>query len=399
MRPELTVAGKEFRDHISSKRFLIIFGILMLLAIYSMVNGMNNYNQSLEDYKKNTQANQQQPWYQEQIASLEQQIADAQSKGDTDTVEMLQYQLDQLRNPPMPSMLYVFSDMNQYFVLIAMVLAVAIGFDLISREKEEGSLKSLLSHPLYRDAIINGKAIGAMSVLAVSMAAMFIITIAIMLFYGVVPGGDDILRIIAYFVMALIYCAVFFALALMTSTLAKSSAMSVLYVLGIVIAMVIIPMFSYQLANLVLGPAPQMPDDGGVILYGGVAEKIAINSTDPVAMPEPLPADSSYIRWSEEMQKYYEKQNFITSSINAISPINNFQSNIASAILYKYGGSGGGIVRPMYASSVMKPYIVTHDPTVWESLAYVWNNIVAMLVELILPLALSYVIFLRADVR
>jgi ABC-2 type transport system permease protein len=394
MRPELTVAGKEFRDHISSKRFLIIFAILMLLAIYSMATGMSQYNQMLDDYKKSTQTNQQQPWYQEQVASMEQQIQDAQARGATDEVEMLQYQLDQLRNPSMPSMLYVFANMDQYFVLIAMVLAVAIGFDLITREKEEGSLKSLLSHPLYRDAIINGKAMGAIGVLAVSMAAMFLTTFAIMLFYGIVPNVDDILRIVAYFLMALIYCGVFFALALMMSTIAKSSAMSVLYVMGIVIAMVIIPMFSYQIASLVMGPAPEMPpiDDGGVIMY-----KSGMANDNATILPEPV-SDSRMIGWNEELQQYYERQNFITSSINAISPMSNFQNYIASAILYKAGG--GGIV-PLYASSsVMKPYYMpTHDPTVWDSLATVWSNIVAMLVELILPLALSYVIFMRADVR
>jgi ABC-2 type transport system permease protein len=31
MRPELIVAGKEFRDHITRKRFLILFAILLLL--------------------------------------------------------------------------------------------------------------------------------------------------------------------------------------------------------------------------------------------------------------------------------------------------------------------------------------------------------------------------------
>ncbi len=257
MRPELIVAGKEFRDHISSKRFIIIFAILMLLSVYGMVNGLGQYNQMLDQYKQSAQTNPQQQWYQDEVASLHTQIQDAASRGATDEVRQLQFQLDELVNPPMPSMLFIFGDMTQYFVLIAMVLSVAIGFDLISREKEEGSLKSLLSHPLYRDAIINGKAIAGIAVLAVSLAAMFILTSAIMLFYGVVPGSDDILRIIVYFLMAMLYCSVFFALSLMTSTLAKSSAMSVLYVLGIVIAMVIIPMMSYQIASLVMGPAPQ----------------------------------------------------------------------------------------------------------------------------------------------
>lgn len=393
MRPELIVAGKEFRDHISSKRFIIIFAILMLLSVYSMVNGLNQYNQTLEQYKQSAATNPQQDWYKEQVASLQTQIQDAAARGATDEVTQLQYQLNQLVNPPMPSMLYIFGDMTQYFVLIAMVLSVAIGFDLISREKEEGSMKSLLSHPLYRDAIINGKAIAAVAVLAVSLAAMFLLTSSIMLFYGVVPGGDDIIRIIVYFLMALLYCCVFFAIALMTSTIAKSSAMSVLYVLGIVIAMVIIPMLSYQIASLVMGSPPQSPtgSDGGVILYSTL-------KSDNVSVQESSGVDSRMIAWNEELQQYYQRMNFITTSINAISPISSFRDNIASAIIYKAGGSS--IITPLASSSsVMKYYMPTQDPSILDSLMTVWGSILAMLVELVIPLAVSYVVFLRMDVR
>ena len=394
MRPELIVAGKEFRDHISSKRFIIIFAILMLLSVYGMVNGLGQYNQILDQYKQSAQTNPQQQWYQDEVASLHTQIQDATARGATDEVTQLQFQLDQLVNPSMPSMLFIFGDMTQYFVLIAMVLSVAIGFDLISREKEEGSLKSLLSHPLYRDAIINGKAIAGIAVLAVSLAAMFILTSAIMLFYGVVPGGDDILRIVAYFLMAMLYCSVFFALSLMTSTIAKSSAMSVLYVLGIVIAMVIIPMMSYQIASLVMGPAPQQPagGDGGVIMYNTAVKDASTTAA------EPTQADSRMIAWSNELQQYYQRQSLITSSINAISPISSFRDSIASAIVYKAGGSS--IIAPMaYSSSIMKPYMPTQDPTIIDSLMTVWGSILAMFVELVIPLAVSYVIFLRMDVR
>jgi ABC-2 type transport system permease protein len=321
------------------------------------------------------------------------QIQDAASRGAADEVRQLQFQLDELVNPPMPSMLFIFGDLTQYFVLIAMVLSVAIGFDLISREKEEGSLKSLLSHPLYRDAIINGKALGAIAVLAVSLAAMFLLTSSIMLFYGVVPGGDDILRIVVYFLMAMLYCSVFFALALMTSTIAKSSAMSVLYVLGIVIAMVIIPMLSYQIAGLVLGSPPQVPagDDGGAVLYNNVVKDSA------AIAPEPIQADSRMIAWNDEVQQYYQRLSLVTTSINAISPISSFRDNIASAIIYKAGG--GGMITPMVSVSSFKPYMPTQAPTIWDSLMTVWGSILAMLVELVIPLAVSYVFFLRMDVR
>ena len=89
MRPELIVAGKEFRDHISSKRFIIIFAILMLLSVYSMINGLGQYNQMLDQYKQSAQTNPQQQWYQDEVASLHTQIQDAAARGATDEVTQL----------------------------------------------------------------------------------------------------------------------------------------------------------------------------------------------------------------------------------------------------------------------------------------------------------------------
>jgi ABC-2 type transport system permease protein len=335
MRPELIVAGKEFRDHLTSKRFLVIFAILVLISILSLSGGLAQYNQSLEDYKNA-----------------------AQSQAGV--------------NLSMPSALYVFTSMNQYLVLIAGVLSVAMGFDLISKEKEEGSLKSLLSHPVYRDSVINGKLIGALAVLTVVMCSTFMLTIAVMLFYGVVPDADDLLRIGAYFFMALVYCGVFFAIATFTSTIAQTSAMSILYTIAIVLALFMVTSFSGQIAGAILGPAPEyvsMPiEDTGIAASG-----------------------SDHWAGTDNAQNYYEMKSQIIEAINTISPAYGFSDKVSNAILYKAGTQSSNS-----GSSAFSGY---NEPTLLDSLLSVWTNILAMLVELILPLAISYMIFMRMDIR
>lgn len=390
----MIVAGKEFRDHLTSKRFLIIFIILMLLSIISMTGGMDQYNKNLESYKTSTAQNSQQQWYKDEVASLQKQIADAQAKGaSAEEIQGLQYQLNQLTNPPMPSVLFVFNELNNYFMLIGGVLAIAMGFDLISREKEDGSLKSLLSHPLYRDSIINGKYLGALAVLLVVMASVFLVTIALMLFYGVVPTGDDLARILAYFLLALLYCGVFFSIAILTSTIAKSSAMSILYVLGIVLVLLMVPQFSYQIANVVMGPPPEQSPIPVAVQAPGTSNGTAVvNGND--TMPQPNVKMAPFIGWNPEIQQYYQKQQMIIDSINTISPLYDFGQQVSMAILSK----AGGIVPLMDArSGVYRP--ITHDPTLLDSLSSVWTNILALIIELILPLVGSYILFMRMDVR
>lgn len=400
MRPELIVAGKEFRDHITSKRFLIVFVILLLLSVISMVQGMSQYNETLQNYKESTAQSQQQPWFQEQVASLRQQIADAQANGaSSDEIASLQYQLDKMINPDMPSMLYIFSTFNsKYFIMIGMVLSITVGFDLITREREEGSLKSLLSHPVYRDSVINGKFLAVVGVLVASIGSVFLITLAVMLFYSVVPSGDDLVRIFVYFLMALLYCGVFFALAMMASALAKSSAMSIMIVLGIAMALLIIPQSSYDIAGFILGqppeaewiePVPVLVDANGTEFQYGDSADVAVKS-EPSKIVAP--------GWSDELQQYYERQRLIIEIISSVSPMYNFGDKISNSILYKSGGAIP-LLDKAPVSSYARPFYIYKDPTILDSLAVVWTNILALLIELIVPIVISYIAFLRADVR
>jgi ABC-2 type transport system permease protein len=191
MKPELIIAEKEFRDHITSKRFVVIFGIMLLLAIYSINLGMDSYNQQLEHYKNQIDANN--PDTQRIIQSYEQMIKEARDRGDpSQSIESLQNNLERYLNPKMPSVLQVFQSMLMLFMYLGMVLGASLGFDQIAREKDEGSLKFLVTSPVYRDAIINGKTIGAIATLAAAILASFAIILAVMLLRGVVPGGDPV---------------------------------------------------------------------------------------------------------------------------------------------------------------------------------------------------------------
>jgi ABC-2 type transport system permease protein len=393
MRQELIVAGKEFRDHLTSRRFLAIFGALLLLAAVGMATGMDQYSKSLEDYKKSQAEYQQQPWFKEQVAALQKQIAEAEASGAVEEAQALRQQLDMLLNPPMPSVLTVFASLNSgswvgggYLSLILMLLSIALGFDLITREREEGTLKSLLSHPVYRDAVINGKLLGALSILVIVIGSVFMICLAIMLFFGVVPGADDLLRIAAYFLMALLYCSVFFAIAALFSALARTSAMSMLLVLGVVIAMIIIPTLSPKIADIIMG----QPPEGKPILYKTASD---VNSSigEDDTMPEPVPP---VIGWDPEIEKYYRAKQMIIDTISSVSPMYSFDNRISPAILYKQGGDSG----PVYALEHVSPYIY-REPSLWDSLAYVWTGILALVVELVAPLAASYAIFMRTDIR
>jgi ABC-2 type transport system permease protein len=423
MRSELIIAGKEIRDHVTSRRFLIIFAILLLFSIYAVVSGMDQYNKQIDSYKEN----QQQDWYKQQIQSIQQQIQDAQARGDPqELIDSLQYQLDQMINPSMPSVMTYFWQMNQWFVWICVLLAVALGFDLITREKEEGSLKSLLSHPVYRDSVINGKTIGAISVLCAAMGAAFLITIAVVLFFGVVPSFDDLLRIAWYFIMALLVSMAFFGLAMAASTIAKNSSMAVLYAIGIVVILVALSQFSGSIVSLIAGPAPETPiiyysTDYSKALSGaeGVKGDVGVTNGTPARSPvdssassgdTPAPTDmpDSIVAPGDPImptpdnsawQQWWDRQQLIQKSIDAISPLTNFQNYIANALIYDTSSSSGGILYMNVKIADWGPYGRTEAKSVWDALGSVWMNILVLIAEILAVFGIAYVKFLRTDIR
>lgn len=331
MRQELIVAEKEFRDHLTSKVFLMVFVILMLVTIVMMAQGMADYNYMIDQYKKNG--------------------AD---------VSM------------MPSALTVYGTLNKGFgygigvlTSILLFLSIVMGFDLITREREEGTLKSLLSHPVYRDAVINGKFLGGMAVLAVAVGSVFLVSLAIMLFYGMVPSGDDLLRLVLYFSGALLYCAVFFAIATLFSAAMSSSAMSILGALGLAFCLIFVPVFAPNIASLTMGPAPE---------YGFGH----------------MPGD--------DIQQYYTQKQMITDAISTVSPAYSFGEKIGPAIISNQDARPRPPLFGSLYQSATEPDIYT-SPSVWDSLATCWMDILALLIEMVVPLAASYILFMRSDVR
>ncbi len=60
---------------------------------------------------------------------------------------------------PTPSILSAFRHLISRggITTIGAIIGIVIGFDAISGEREKGTLRFLLTQPLYRDTLINGK--------------------------------------------------------------------------------------------------------------------------------------------------------------------------------------------------------------------------------------------------
>jgi len=109
------------------------------------------------------------------------------------------------------------------------LVGLIMGFDAISGERDRGTLSHVLSQPIYRDALINGKFIAGVIVLAMVIFGLGILTGALgLLLFGVPPTLSEFLRIITFLLLTVVYISFWLALSLLFSIVFRQTTTSAL---------------------------------------------------------------------------------------------------------------------------------------------------------------------------
>ncbi|MFA7072373.1 MAG: ABC transporter permease, partial [Methanoculleus sp.] len=193
------VAKKEFADQVTGWRFLVILALFLAIALAGTYSGVGSYERELDRYAQ-------------ELATMDDRFDEP----------------GRMTMPAKPPVEGVYSSMFLVLISYGSLLAIAVGFDLVSGEKESRSLKSLLSHPVYRDEIINGKALGGVALLVLVVGGVLLISTALLLVFSFVPSPDDLWMILTYAGITLLLLVTFFSIALAFSTLCRESGSALL---------------------------------------------------------------------------------------------------------------------------------------------------------------------------
>jgi ABC-2 type transport system permease protein len=121
-----------------------------------------------------------------------------------------------------------------FIALLVPIIGIALGFDAINNERSTGNLNRILSQPIYRDSVINGKFLAGMITLAIMIfTAILLVGGYGLRMIGVPPAAEEIIRLFIYFVSVVIYGAFWMGLAILFSILFRSLAVSLLCPLAI----------------------------------------------------------------------------------------------------------------------------------------------------------------------
>jgi ABC-2 type transport system permease protein len=122
----------------------------------------------------------------------------------------------------------------QFVAFFGPLIGLMMGFDTINRERNEGTLSKLLSQPIYRDSVVNGKFLAGVAVIAMLMVSIVLVITGLgLIMLGVIPGMEELWRIFIYLIISIIYIAFWLGVAILFSILFRSVATSALAALAV----------------------------------------------------------------------------------------------------------------------------------------------------------------------
>jgi len=213
-----TIAAKELADHLGSIRFFVLLLVITVAAVVPLLF----MSQTISDQAPKLQGTP--------ALFLALFVFGSPSVGNVTTIG--------------------------FVALLVPLVGIAFGFDGINSERSQGTLARLLAQPIHRDDIVNGKFGAGIFVIALMLAALVTFVAALgIVRLGVIPGPEELLRIVLWLGATILYASFWLAFALMLSVVLRSPATAALVGFGSWLGLTLFGQFLLPLIAGVLFPA------------------------------------------------------------------------------------------------------------------------------------------------
>jgi ABC-type transport system involved in multi-copper enzyme maturation permease subunit len=228
-----TIARKEILSNLLSYKFFIVLLLMVLLVATSLFIMHRDFSQRVADY----QVIRPEPGA--PIAVVPPNPLSIFAKGlenaMTRSFEIGVTGVEVRAGQTSGNVVYAFFPAPDFLYVVRVVLslvALLFGFDQISREREQGTLKLLLGGPISRAQVLAGKWIGNFLSLAVPFLLVTLLGATLLLFDpNVRLTPDRIGRLGLILFLSLLYLAFFQSLGMLVSALTRRAATSVIVLL------------------------------------------------------------------------------------------------------------------------------------------------------------------------
>ena len=188
MKGMLVICRKELADHFSSTRFILLFTVIVMVSLVTAYMVGAGLREELQGMTK-----------------------------------------------PTLVFLLLFTATGKLFSLIQFIaffgplIGIVLGFDAINKERSSRTLSKVISQPIYRDAVINGKFLAGVIIITVMLVAIILLISGLGLtLIGVVPGPEEVGRLFIYLIISIFYISFWLGVSILFSILFRNIATSAL---------------------------------------------------------------------------------------------------------------------------------------------------------------------------
>ena len=317
MKSVLTIFRKELSDHFCSNKFLVLLALIYISGLSSTYVALTNIREA--------------------ASSLDKHVF---------------LYLFTTGGDVLPS----FITFINFFIPI---IGIIFGFDAINSERNSGNLSRVLSQPIYRDSLINGKFLAGIATLFIIISSIVIIISGIGLFaIGVPPTSEEILRLFFFVIICVIYGGFWMGLSMLFSVIMEKPTASILTSISIwIFLMFFLPIIANAVANAIV----------------------------------PLDGASA----ADQIRNYS-----IETAISRISPATLFSEAIVVLLVPVGGNIFINAVGYLQSYDLLQSGKMILSPlSLGQSLIQVWPQLVVIIALAIICFAASYIIFMRQEIR
>jgi ABC-2 type transport system permease protein len=223
----VAITRKEFVDKISDNVLLFSYMILMVIVLISSVSAALTFNRNVSELSAFN-------------GNLEKAIEN--------------------------NMHSLFDPLSQTISQYGIVLALILSSSNIIREKASGTLRVVLSYPVFRDSIIIGKQVAWLAIVSTAVLSCFLLSVAVELpLTGVTFSGMWLTVIVLFYLVSILYILLFIELGFLFSQRFNNASTSLLA--GLIIVLLFNSSFWRYFGNILgqafLGSPNQIVQIGG----------------------------------------------------------------------------------------------------------------------------------------
>ena len=231
------------------------------------------------------------------------------------------------------------------------LLGIALGFDAVNSEQNKGTLSRMLAQPIHHDCIINAKFVAALIIIGALLFALGLLVMGCgLIAIGIPPTPVEFWRIILFIITGIFYVAFWLNISILFSLCFRQAATSALASVAVWL------FFSVFYAMIVNVVAKALSPSGMVSVYHQISYQKFILGLMRLAPSELFNEATTTL---------------LMPSIRSLGPLTMEQLQ-------------GAIPSPL---------------PLGESIMIVWSQLTGLIAATVVCFAISYIVFMRREVR